>query len=189
MDTRVGRPSAYDPALKQKVLDRHAKRDQIRNGKGKSGQLAKAAQGFGKTVTEFNQKVVESKAPKKVDSTEAFSGPEEKSLFSRKATWVEKIAVQLQRFKHKITIGFNNFRLSCHLYKGPEERSALKRTIDVEQSELNYLNNMINAQDNLEKARENYEDGNYVSALGDGANAAAAALKAGFHNVAAEFKK
>ena len=59
----------------------------------------------------------------------------------------------------------------------------------MEQSELDYLNNKINAEANLEKARENFEDGNYVSALGDGANAAAAALKAGFHNVAADLKK
>ncbi len=187
MDTRVDRP-VYDPDLKKKVEQCKQRHQERKQKKGKSDRLAEAARGFGKTVTEFNQNV-EAKSQTKVDSTEATSGPEEKSLFSRKVTWMEKIAVQLQRFKHKITIGFNNFRLSCHLYKGPEERSALKRTIDVEQSELNYLNNMINAQDNLEKARENYEDGNYVSALGDGANAAAAALKAGFHNVAAEFKK
>ena len=191
MDTRVGRPSVYDPALKEKVNQHHQRHldRKKRNGDGKSGKLAKAAEGFNKTVRELNQQTVEVTSPKKVDSTEASSGPEEKSLFSRKVTWMEKIVVQLQRFKHKITIGFNNFRLSCHLYKGREERSALKRAIDVEQSELDYLNNKINAEANLEKARENFEDGNYVSALGDGANAAAAALKAGFHNVAADFKK
>ena len=193
MDTQaqVGRPNVYDPVLKERVNQchqRHLDRKK-RDGKGKSGKLAQAAEGFNKTVRELNQQTVEVTSPKKVDSTAASSGPQEKSLFSRKVSWMEKIAVQLQRFKHKITIGFNNFRLSCHLYKGREERSALKRTIDVEQSELDYLNNKINAEANLEKARENFEDGNYVSALGDGANAAAAALKAGFHNVAADFKK
>lgn len=190
MDTQVGRPSVYDPVLKKRVDQHHQRHlDRKSKVKGKSGKLAQAAEGFNKTVRELNQQTVEVTSPKKVDSTEASSGPQEKSLFSRKVTWMEKIAVQLQRFKHKITIGFNNFRLSCHLYKGREERSALKRTIDVEQSELDYLNNKINAEANLEKARENFEDGNYVSALGDGANAAAAALKAGFHNVAADLKK
>ena len=199
MDTRVSKPVVgpvvgpvvYDPVLKGKVEehhDRYLKRKEKKAG-GKSRELAKAAQGFSKTVTELNQQVVEAKSPKKVDSTEAFSGPEEKSLFSRKVTWMEKIAVQLQRFKHKVTIGFNNFRLSCHLYKGREERRELKRTIDAEQSELDYLNNRINAEANLDKARENFEDGNYRTAFGNGVSAAAAALKAGLHNVAADFKK
>ena len=195
MDTRVskpvGEPVVYDRDLKEKVIEhhqRHLKRKETKV-KGKSDKLAKAAEGFGKTVTELNQKVVEAKSQKKVDSTEAFSEPEEKSLFSRKVAWMEKIAVQLQRFKHKITIGFNNFRLSCHLYKGREERRELKRTIDVVQSELDYLNNRINAEANLDKARENFEDGNYRTAFGNGVTAAAAALKAGLHNVAADFKK
>ncbi|MFK0571476.1 hypothetical protein, partial [Endozoicomonas sp.] len=98
--------------------------------------------------------------------------PDGGNLSSRKIVWLEKL-------KHYLNIGACNFQLKLHLYSGQEGRESLKVSKDLSRHALSILKHGETRQSNLSKAKEDFEDGQYVNAAHKFGEAGIAGFKEG----------
>lgn len=75
---------------------------------------------------------------------------------SRKVFRRERITIRLQKVKHRLMIGFNSLRLSCHLYHGQQQQVRLNHSISASTRELEKLNDRLIRRETLDLNQENF---------------------------------
>ena len=108
------------------------------------------------------------------------SNVEETELSSRKITWVESIKTHFKKIKHRIIVAFCSMRLHCHFYLDDDTRKELKRSVRQAENELKILDSEQQRMNNVERMKEQLEDGEYGKAAKSAFEAGCHGLREGF---------